>query len=520
MKCKICGKEIPDQQRFCEFCGQPVGAESASAAICAAAESHWKEAAEQNQQYEAKRTAVSARVRKKCRRIRIRWVLMALIVIGLVWFLGFTDEGVNLTENAIGYANAWWDMEEDRYHDAYDRLVKLDSGFPGVQEGIGRCEERFRAEFYEAADNLYRRGDYRGALAMFRSLEGYRDCEDRVRQCLDEIWQAMDAPVLNWTFDEGMDSLEGIGWWNDGVEWKRVVDSQITHALYINDRDKMTTSTKITVSDLWTVSLLMTNLDRENRNILAVNGTESGFDGQLCIRDNRLVWIQTLAEQTVELYGGQLEEPGSRWYDVAVCRDGDTMLLYVDGILMDTAQCAGLPAEEHQVTLHLGNWNHHVAGTVDNGSFLGYIGELTMYDYPMREEEAMLRYQPYAYDATHLWDTSFYFLPEDNPEQTHFVFLQLQEYGDHMCLVMLHQNPTRDILTLNWDKDYGILEILNAESVLGYDLYYLDGENWYYDGYYEEFHAVYNVIGVTSSDMMLYTNYGEEVLPVMVGGRG
>ena len=520
MKCKICGKEIPDQQRFCEFCGQPVGAESASAAICAAAESHWKEAAEQNQQYEAKRGAVSARVRKKCRRIRIRWVLMALLVIGLVWFLGFTDAGQNLKETTVGYANAWWDMEEGRYHEAYDILQELDRDFPGVPEGIWRCEEVFRQERYAEAQTLFEKGSYHEALHIYQELGYYWDSDERALQCLDAIRRGMAPPVIQWTFEEDFTATDGRRWNHSGAECIKVIDSQIPRAVHLNDKDRMRTPDLITLAEEWTVSLMAANLDQENRVLMSIYDGEGGFCGQLFVHNNRLGWTQNTAEGVFWLEGGQLAAPGSRWYDIALSRNGNWLSLYVDGVEKSSMPCPGLPEGAHDVMLYLGDWDHRTEETQEFAPFRGFVASVEVYDYAMTEVEAMFRYEPMAYNATHLWDTSYYLMEEDNPEQDHFVFLRLEEYGNLICLVMLHQDDPSDLITLNWNKDYGTLEILNSASLTGFDLYVQeDGQN-HYVSFFEGHHAVYNVTEVISSDLTVFTSDGGEIPPVILGGRG
>lgn len=516
MKCSVCANEIPDGGRFCGVCGQSVAGETEFESV----RGHWNAVAKDTEQYETKRKEEAARIRKHSRRIRVRWVLMALVVIGLVGFLTMTDPGKNLANNTVLYANGWWAVQNRDYHLADEYLDTLGNGFLNTRNLKAQCQEAFRQERYEEASALFGAGDFEGALNIYREMGDYRNSVDWAESCLNIIRERLDTPVVEWTFAENLTGSDG-STWSGGAEWKKVVDSQIIHGAYFDGSDQMKLKGSLTITENWSLSILVASLTEENAQILSVcSKNDDQFSYQLYTRDGHIVWEFHPHSGVAKLESELVIQPGKRWYFITLSKEGKTLSLYVDGVLQGSAISGDPTTEDREVELYLGNWDRDTELTAENVPFQGFVGYLAIYNSTITPAQAELVYEPLAYNATHRWDTSYYFLPEDQEHQDHFIFFHDEYYGNQLCLAMVSMEYEIEDLSLFWFKEAGQVTFGYQDAPVNcVDYYYLEGESWIYIGTEDGFSGLYGVTSVTSSDLPIYDENGEEIPPVILGGR-
>lgn len=519
MKCSVCASEIAEGSTHCGFCGQPVRQETSFPGVS----EHWNAVEKDIESYEAERKKRTASIRKHCRRIRIRWVLMALAVAFALWFFMANEEGKALRSDSEAYMNAWWTYQQGDYRLAYEQFSLLDEYFMNTRGYKENCRQHILGQEYDYALSVYNAGRYEEALDLFYALGEYGDSAGMIDACLNLIRENLEEPALEWNFNQNPEEAAETPW-SGKAEWKRVVDSKIRYAALFNGKTSLYPEGNPDLSGDWTFTMMLGFRSEEDMAIFSVYNEElERTYFQLELKDRRLQWTVLDDDSCfVTMQGGTEIELGRKWYYVAITREGDSMRLYVDGILEAEI------TEEIQLTLQgteqilLGGISNGwvVLGEEKPGAYQGYISNVSYYDDCFTNLEMTMLYEPREYLATHLWDTSYYFLPEDLENQDRFVFFQTEEYGHHMCLAMINTVEPDDDLGLYWNSSYNRIEFTKSSLVESYDLYYLDGETWVYVQTYTGFSCIYDVVAVTSSDLYVSGDDGYELLPVILGGRG
>lgn len=516
MKCSVCGKELSSGGQ-CEHCGQPQTGRQTAESV----KKHWESAEAETRRYESKRDKATAKVREEFRQQRVggRWgcglMLVALIV------LVFVLEGTGLLTDSVDYMNAWWAMEQGEYVRAAELFDRIDSDFLGTRDHREYCQEQVRRATYDEAVSLYDGGDYDQALGMFDALGDYADCRDYARSCTEYILRTLESPVSHWSFEADFSEDSGI---ESGIrgdaQVRRVVDSRITTAAaFDGSGDYITGGTGANMTEDWTLTVQFAPRSLENVTILTKMDWETGHAPyRLCIRDEQLVWQMTTEDgQTVELVTRSRLHAAEQWYQVAVVKEGMTVTLYLNGEAADSVVLPS-PVITGEETLTIGDQPYH-GEDAGFGGFHGYIGDVAIYERSVTPLALELSYEAMEYDATHLWDTSFYWLTEGEYGDF-FVFFRSEVHDNQMMLAILDVRERSEAVGLVWNPDKSTLCFDDETMLLCYDWYCLEGETWVL---VEEdvVPDITFVSEVLSSDLPVYDLSGQVMLePVIIGGRG
>lgn len=471
MKCSVCGKEISAGSSHCPECGQSL---KNGKAEFDSVKKLWEAAEAETKRYESRRdkakSDVIARRPKGCGRKIGCLLLIAVLVGSAIMIPGFED----LLDMGAGYLNAWWAMEQGDYARAGELFGELDD-FLNAEENARLCEEKLLGEIYDNAISAYQQGDYEQALTLFEQVRGYSDAEAQIKTCTRLILEGIPAPAYHWSFDEDLSEANGTETNQRGeAEVRGVVDSRISPAAFFDGSgDYITGGNTANVTEDWTASLLLAPTSGEDMAVLAKMDWKTGAESyRLYITEGQLVWELAMDSGTVaELRSQTRIQPGERWYHVVLVKSGMDVSLFVNGAKEASLVLAG-PVYTGEETLTIGDQTYRDENCTLTG-FRGYIADAAIYENALSEKEAELLYEAAEFNATHLWDTSFYALPEEADQE---YFLTYRANGRYEVLVF-DLRDRGDDTCLVWDIDTGVVSLSGAQ-VANCDRYYLEGETW------------------------------------------
>ena len=511
MKCTVCKQENPDHAAFCSGCGQPLREKEGGMLG-----KHWAKAREEISRYEKERNDWEQRIRKGGKKNWKRWVILAVVLALAAAFVNFVPAGEHLARNGKLYMNGWWALEQGDYLLAEEYFAQVSGDFLGTERYLELCSVENRFHRLMNAQQCIDRGDYAGALEILYNLDADAESEELIAQCYQRIVEDIPAPAHHWAFEEDVSDQGGLASEVRGeAVVKGVVDSRITRGVFLDgDRDYVTAGTDLNMTENWSMTVLLAPVESEFATVLAKMDWQTGLMAyRMSLSDGHIIWEVSAEDGSMwQLYGQYRVNPGQQWYHVTLTKQGRELMLYVDGVHQETVTMNGEAYVGNQ-TVTIGDQAYHSEYTAPG--LRGYIGDVAVYEYTLSELEVRSLYQQVAYNATHRWDTSFYFL-KDADQGDHFLFCRSELNSDTHTLVVIHTDE-------DWaDRElrvniYG--EIQFPGDAVTCDWYILEGETWIP----VEMGVGYQpalLTEVVSSDLMVADELtGIYVEPVLIGGR-
>ncbi len=236
MFCNNCGKQIPDNARFCANCGNKVAVPAAPVPVTPVAEPapvpvdpepvvapvYHSAPAEPAYQEPAPVYEMPAEPKKKSKKGLIILIIALVVVlaaaaVGLWLFLDAKAEKEAREKLENDYEAAMELVEEGKYDEALEALKEL-GDYEDSQEQVERLEQLQKD--YDAAVKLLKDKDYEGALEAFEALEDYADSKEQAEELesLQEQYDLAMDHMENEEYTAALDILNELGDYRDSEE--------------------------------------------------------------------------------------------------------------------------------------------------------------------------------------------------------------------------------------------------------------------------------------------------------------
>ena len=236
-----------------------------------------------------------------------------------------------------------------------------------------------------------------GDTIEIEGMENYEKIQIKWASTGEILYTKYDAPeglimYLNfdenlgtWTYDNTNNSHNAILYgpsWGDGISgYCLEFDGYNDYVLIDNNQDLDFTDTNEFTISLWTKrqgSLISKN------EVIVSKG--AGVYGGYAISFNTDDFLRfTLSDGVIKYYFQSKKEfKDTDWHHIALTWNGDTQVIYIDGVLDNTSYLENIMIKGYSKPLELGN---HWAYTDNNHPFHGSIDEVRLYNYALTEEE-------------------------------------------------------------------------------------------------------------------------------------
>ena len=380
MQCPFCHAETADSERCCPSCGQYFGIPEMNAFNTQKLRTLIRQDAERTGSLNSNSRQAASNGEKK---IVLKFVL-AILALNLIAALVFYF-AVLRSLGKFNQAKALFDAGS--YSDAAVLFDELGS-YRNSSELAENCRESELQTKYDAAAALLNEGNYPAAIQAYSELGSYRDAAECVMRIKKKLVNSI-VPVYQWDFTSSLDVRRG--------ELNQTIcgDVALTPpdaggyaqvASFDGDGDYIDCGRELNLTGDWALSVTFYAEDVTKRyeGLFTKYETSGAGPYALSICEECVDFLVTAADGTQTEIQSAMHIAPQKWYHALVQRKGDTISLYINGMLHGQASVSGeLISNQDTVTIGRQALLH----SPDQLQFRGQMANVTVYDLTLSDSE-------------------------------------------------------------------------------------------------------------------------------------
>lgn len=384
MTCPYCHKDIPDGSTYCTYCGQAIGTtETSSTDVNGFWNAVTSDARKEDEKFRANERRQEEKKKSKQKSV-IACIIIAVIVLLTIVYTA-------ILQPQLQYKKADELLQNGDYENAIVIYEKL-GNYKDASEQIAKCQDSIKEQTYIAGVSEYQNGNYEEARTIFEELNGYKDSEKLKYNCNVQLAQQLE-PIYYWDFSNSLSEQNGLESTVCGdTTIREVSNANIRQAAYFDgDGDYIECGTGINLTENFTFNILLSCQDVYKKySAFFAKFENNDAPYAFAINQGHInCWFSKEDGYHTEVESSS-DIKNNEWYFISIVKQGENIKLYINGQLdvedTVTSVCQG----EDLVTI---GRQALLFYPEDQLQFTGYIGEISIYEKNLSDDEIQTLYQ-------------------------------------------------------------------------------------------------------------------------------